>query len=172
MLFEDGATVTVGGQPATNIDVTSPTQITATTPALPAGSLNNVVVTNPNATGGTLVNGWVADFSDVPSNQQFYFHITKLVANAITVGCGTGIYCPLNSVTRQQMAVFLLKSKNGLCYVPPACSGHRSGTCTCGCVFDPWIEALAGPPGSPAAAAAATTARRTPCSGSRWRSSF
>jgi hypothetical protein len=143
MLFDDGATVSIGGQPATNVEVASPTQITATSPALLPGSLNNVVVTNPNGTGGTLVNGWVADFSDVPNSQQFYFHITKLVANAITVGCGTGIYCPLNSVTRQQMAVFILKSMNGLCYAPPPCSGTVFDDVTCSSVFDPWIEALA-----------------------------
>jgi hypothetical protein len=142
MLFESGATVAIGGQPATNVNVAGPTQITATTPALPAGSLNNVVVTNSNGTGGTLVNGFVADFADVPGN-QFYFHITKLVANAITVGCGTGIYCPSNSVTRQQMAVFLLKSMNGLCYAPPPCTGTVFGDVTCSTVFDPWIEALA-----------------------------
>ena len=141
MLFEDGATVSIGGQPATNVDVVGPTQITATTPALPAGSLNNVVVTNPSGTGGTLVNGFVADFSDVVGN-QFSFHITRLVANAITVGCGTGIYCPLNSVTRQQMAVFLLKSKNGLCYVPPPCVGTFPDV-PCSSNFAPWIEALA-----------------------------
>jgi len=142
MLFESGATVSVGGQPATNVNVTGPTQITATTPALPAGSLNNVVVTNPSGSGGTLVNGFVADFADVPNSQQFYFHITKLVANAITVGCGTGIYCPQNSVTRQQMAVFLLKSKNGLCYVPPPCVGTFPDV-PCSSNFAPWIEALA-----------------------------
>jgi hypothetical protein len=144
MLFDDGATVSIGGQPATNVDVTGPTQITATTPALPAGSLNNVVVTNPNLTGGTLVYGWVADFSDVPSPQQFYFHITRLVANGITAGCGGGIYCPLSSVTRQQMAVFLLKSKNGICYVPPPCTPGVFDDVNCGVnPFAPWIEALA-----------------------------
>ncbi len=142
MLFENGATVSIGGQPASNVNVAGPTQITATTPALSPGSLNNVVVTNPNGTGGTLVNGWVADFSDVPNSQQFYFHISRLVSNAITVGCGTGIYCPLNSVTRQQMAVFLLKSKNGLCYVPPPCSGDFPDV-PCTSPFAPWIEALA-----------------------------
>jgi hypothetical protein len=142
MMFEDGATVTIGGLPAGSVDVVSPTQITATAPALAAGSLNNVVVTNPSGTSGTLVNGWVADFADVPGGQQFYVQITKLVANAITVGCGTGIYCPLNSVTRQQMAVFLLKSKNGLCYVPPPCTGVFPDV-PCSSNFAPWIEALA-----------------------------
>jgi hypothetical protein len=143
MLFEPGATVTVGGSPATNVNVPQSTLITATMPARPAGSLNDIVVTNPSGIAGTLRNGWVADFSDVPGFQQFYFHITKLVANAITVGCGTGIYCPLNSVTRQQMAVFILKSMNGLCYAPPPCTGTVFGDVTCSSVFDPWIEALA-----------------------------
>ena len=32
-------------------------------------------------------------------------------------------YCPGNTVTRQQMAVFLLKAFEGSTYVPPACTG-------------------------------------------------
>jgi len=142
MLFENGATVTVAGAPATNVVVNSDTTIHADMPARPAGSLNDVTVTNPSGTAGTLKNGWIADFADVPGSQQFYFHITKLVANQITVGCGGGSYCPLASVTRQQMAVFLLKSKNGLCYVPPACSGVFPDV-PCSSPFAPWIEALA-----------------------------
>jgi hypothetical protein len=142
MLFEDGATVTIGGAPATGVDVTGPTQITAATPPLAAGTLNDVVVTDPSGAAGTLVNGWVADFADVPDSQQFYFHVTKLVSNAITVGCGGGNYCPLSSVTRQQMAVFLLKAKNGLCYVPPPCTGDF-GDVPCPSQFADWIEQLA-----------------------------
>jgi hypothetical protein len=142
MLFADGATVTVGGSTATNVDVADAAHIHATTPARPPGSLSNVVVTNPDDTGGTLVNGWIADFSDVPSNQQFYTVIVKLVSNQITVGCGTGNYCPLDSVTRQQMAVFLLKSMNGLCYAPPPCAGVFPDV-PCSSNFAPWIEALA-----------------------------
>ena len=89
MLFESGATVTVGGQPATNVNVTGPTQITATTPAFRRDRSTTSSSRTRAASGGTLVNGWVADFADVPNSQQFYFQITKLVANAITVGCGT-----------------------------------------------------------------------------------
>jgi len=142
MLFADGATVTIGGVPAGGVTVVNPAKITATAPALPAGSLNDVVVANPDLTGGTLVNGWVADFTDVPGAQQFHFQITKLVANQITVGCGGGNYCPLSSVTRQQMAVFLMKTRNGLCYVPPACTGVFPDV-SCSSGFAPWIEALA-----------------------------
>ncbi len=142
MLFENGATVTVGGAPATDVNVTSSASITAKSPALSPGTLNAITVANPSGTAGTLPNGWIADFSDVPGVQQFHFHITKLVANGITAGCGTGVYCPLNSVTRAQMAVFLLKSKNGLCYVPPPCvSTFPDVPCSSG--FAPWIEALA-----------------------------
>jgi hypothetical protein len=144
MLFEDGATVTVGGLPATNVNVASLTSMTATSPALSPGTLNPITVFNPSGTVGTLPNGWIADFTDVPSNQQFYFHITRLVSNAITAGCGAGIYCPLSSVTRQQMAVFLLKAKNGVCYVPPPCTPQFFDDVNCGVnPFAPWIEALA-----------------------------
>ena len=142
MLFESGATVTVGGVAASNVDVTGPTQITATSPALPPGTLNDVVVTNPSGLVGTLANGWVADFADVPNSNQFYYVITSLVSNEITVGCGGGNYCPLSSVTRQQMAVFLLKARNGLCYVPPPCTGTFPDV-PCPSTFANWIEALA-----------------------------
>ncbi len=142
MLFDDAAGVSIGGAPATNVNVTGPTQIMAKSPALAAGSLNDIVVTNPDGTGGTLVNGWVADFLDVPPSQQFYVTITRLVSNAITVGCGGGNYCPLNSVTRQQMAVFLLKASRGLCYAPPPCTGVFPDV-PCPSTFANWIEALA-----------------------------
>ena len=143
MLFEDGATLTIGGAAATSVDVVDSATITAVTPALSAGTLNAVTVTNPSGTAGTLPNGWIADFSDVPSSHQFYFHVIKLVANGITAGCATpGAYCPLNSVTRAQMAVFLLKSKHGQCFVPPACTGVFPDV-PCSNPFAPWIEQLA-----------------------------
>ena len=92
--FEDGATVTVGGQPATDVFVTSPTQISARTPALPAGTLANVVVTNPGPDGiiGTLSSGYVANFNDVPQNNTFHPFVTTLVRNGITAGIGGGNY--------------------------------------------------------------------------------
>jgi hypothetical protein len=139
--FAAGATVTIGGSPATNVNVVNAQQLTADTPALQAGSSNDITVTNTDGTNGTLLKGWVADFLDVPGNQQFYFYITKLVSNGITAGCGLGNYCPDSSVTRQQMAVFLLKSKNGLCYVPPHCTGIFPDV-QCPSTFADWVEAL------------------------------
>ena len=64
--FEDGAVVQIGGASATGVVVGSSTSLTAVTPPLVAGSANDLVVTNPDLTTGTLVKGWVADFLDVP----------------------------------------------------------------------------------------------------------
>ena len=142
--FEDGATVTVGGQPATDVFVTSPTQISARTPALPPGSLGDVTVTNPGGTTGTLPKGYVADFTDVPLNHPFHSFVTTLVRNGITAGVGSGNYGVDFPTLRQQMAVFLLKAKFGVCYVPPPCTGvFPDVTCTPGSGFGDWIEALA-----------------------------
>ena len=142
MLFENGATVTVGGVPAIGVNFQNDTTITCAMPARPSGSLNDTVVTNPSGSGGTLKNGWIADFADVGGN-QFYSFINKLVANQITVGCGGGNYCPDANVTRQQMAVFLLKGKHGLCYVPPPCTPGFFDDVACPSTYAAWIEALA-----------------------------
>ena len=66
-------------------------QITATTPALAAGSLSDVTVMNTEGTAGTLEKGWVADFLDVSPANQFYSFVTTLVRNAITAGVGEGL---------------------------------------------------------------------------------
>ena len=144
MLFEEGATLTIGGVTAGSVDVVDSATITATTPALDPGTVNAVTVTNPGGTtAGTLPAGWVANFTDVPNGQQFQQYVVRLVANGITGGCGNGNYCPLNSVTRAQMAVFLLKSRNGQCFLPPPCTPDRFPDVACPAnPFAPWIEEL------------------------------
>jgi hypothetical protein len=59
-------------------------------------------------------------FGDVPPTYWSAAFIKQLAAQGITTGCGNGNYCPENSVTRAQMAVFLLRSKHGPRYSPPA----------------------------------------------------
>ena len=140
--FEDGPSVTIGGTPATNIVVVSTTSLTLVTPALAAGSANDLVVTNGDATTGTLVKGWVADFLDVPGGQQFHQFVTTLVSNAITAGVGGGLYGVGDDTLRQQMAVFLLKAKYGLCYTPPACTVQVFTDVPCSSGFAPWINEL------------------------------
>jgi hypothetical protein len=57
-------------------------------------------------------------FDDVTCPSQFADWIEQLVVEGITVGCGGNNYCPSNAVTRAQMAVFLLKAKDGSAYLP------------------------------------------------------
>ncbi len=138
----DGATVTVGGVAATGVNVGSFQSLTATAPALAAGTVHDIVVTNSDGSAGTLVKGYVADFLDVPSVHQFHAFVTTLVSNAITVGVGNGLYGVDQGTKRQQMAVFLLKAEHGLCYTPPPCAGVFPDV-PCPSTFAPWIEALA-----------------------------
>ena len=140
--FFAGAQVTVGGQLATDVGVMNYNSLNATMPGLPPGTVNPITVTNTDGSASTLVNGWVADFLDVPSLQQFYQFVTTLVRNQITVGVGGGNYGVDQPTLRQQMAVFLLKGKHGLCYVPPACTGIFADV-PCPSTFGDWIEALA-----------------------------
>ena len=81
-------------------------------------------------------------FGDVPVAHQFYAFVENVFHNGITGGCGGGSYCPGDSVTRGQMAVFLLKSEHGADYVPPPCSGTFPDV-SCPGLFADWIEQLA-----------------------------
>jgi len=139
--FADPTTITVGGA-ATTVTFNSDHQLYSTSPALAPGTVNDVVAQTPDGTTGTLVKGWVSDFLDVPQAHQFHSFVTTLVSNAITVGIGGGLYGVDQPTLRQQMAVFLLKSRHGLCYVPPPCTGVF-GDVPCPSTFANWIEALA-----------------------------
>ena len=141
MAFEAGATVTVGGAAATNVIVMDASTLTATMPPRPAGSLNDVTVTNGNGATGTLPNGWLANFLDVPGGQMFYDFVVRLVRAGVSGGIGSGLYGVDNPTLRQQMAVFLLKGKHGLCYVPPPCQSVFDDV-PCPSAFADWIEAL------------------------------
>jgi YVTN family beta-propeller protein len=60
-------------------------------------------------------------FADVPCSNIFAGFIQELVARGITAGCTTTNYCPNQSVTRAEMSVFLLKTREGGAFTPPAC---------------------------------------------------
>jgi parallel beta-helix repeat protein len=140
--FVNGATVTFGGVSGTSPTVNDETDMTAVAPALPPATVNDITVTNTDGTAGTLKKAWIVDFLDVPPAQQFYAFVTTLVSNAITVGVGGGNYGVDQPTLRQQMAVFLLKGRHGICYVPPACTGTFPDV-PCPSTFANWIEALA-----------------------------
>jgi len=69
---------------------------------------------NPPAVGGST------GFEDVSPSYWAAAWIKQLAAEGITGGCGSGVYCPEVPVTRAQMAIFLLRSKYGTSYNPPA----------------------------------------------------
>jgi cysteine-rich repeat protein len=83
-------------------------------------------------------------FTDVPcTGGPFDTWIEELASLGITAGCGGGNYCPGNSVTRAQMAVFLLRTLETSAYDPPDCAGVFDDVpCTPGIGFSDWIEEL------------------------------
>jgi hypothetical protein len=63
--------------------------------------------------------GGSTGFSDVATTYWAAAWIKQLAAEGITGGCAAGKYCPDAPVTREQMAIFLLKAKHGKTYAPP-----------------------------------------------------
>jgi hypothetical protein len=83
-------------------------------------------------------------FTDVPSSYWAWDFIERLYKAGITGGCGNGNYCPGDSVTRAQMAVFLLRSIHGSSYAPPAVGGSTGfGDVQPGHWAAAWIKQLA-----------------------------
>jgi hypothetical protein len=80
--FVNGATVTIDGVPATSVTWVSSTSLTAITPASNAGAgAKNVVVTNPDAQSGTLLNGF--------SYGNFFMWVSGISPNAGPLTGGT-----------------------------------------------------------------------------------
>ncbi len=140
--FVAGAAVKIGGDDATNVVVGGPTTLTCRTPAMAAGKLADVVVTNADATFGTLAKGWLADFADVPQTHPFHAAIEKIVRAGITTGCGGARFCPNDPVTRDAMAKFLLVARHGPAFSPPAATGTAFCDVTPSTLLAKWIEEL------------------------------
>ena len=139
--FQAPAAVRFGGVPASMINVVSGSEVDAATPALTPGALYDVVVADPSTLSATLPAAWFSDFTDVPAGSLFHDDVEKIFRAGITAGCGGGNYCPSSAVTRQQMAVFLLKAEHGSSYAPPLCSGVFADV-PCPSTFANWIEQL------------------------------
>ena len=142
-LFQNGATVTFGGVPATGVVFTDSQTMTAVTPALTPGLLVDVAVNNPGGASAVMQKAFVSNFNDVPTGSPIYSFVMSLVGAGVTAGCGGGNYCPNNSVTRAQMAVFLLKAKYGPWWSPPPATGTVFLDVPSGAFAAAWIEAVA-----------------------------
>jgi hypothetical protein len=80
-------------------------------------------------------------FSDVPAGAFAAAWIERLSALGISSGCGGGRYCPSLGVSRDQMAVFLLRTQNGSSYTPPPATGIF-GDVPISSPYARWIEQL------------------------------
>ena len=90
----------------------------------------------PPAASGTV-------FADVPLGAFAVDWIEQLAAEGVTAGCGGGNYCPDASITRAQMAIFLLRGEHGSAYSPPAGTGTVFSDVPAGAFAVDWIEQLA-----------------------------
>jgi hypothetical protein len=80
-------------------------------------------------------------FGDVPCSHPFAAWINELARRNITAGCGAGNYCPQSSVSRQEMAVFLIRAASPG-FTPPACGSPIFGDVPCSSIFAIWIHEL------------------------------
>jgi hypothetical protein len=80
-------------------------------------------------------------FHDTTSNPLADF-IHALPGAGVTQGCGGGDFCPADSITRAQMAKWLLKAKYGADYNPPPASGLIFGDVSSETFAADYIEQL------------------------------
>src|SRR4029077_11199947 len=85
----------------------------------------------------------VGIFADVSPESFAADWIEDFYNRGFTSGCATNPlrYCPDVPVTREQMAVFLLVSKEGANYTPPPCTGIFTDV-PCSSGFAKWIEEI------------------------------
>jgi len=144
--FLPGLALMIGGIPATEVEIHDLGNLfgslTARTPALAPGTLNDVTIINAGGASGTLSAGWFADFSDVPQSDAFHDDIEAAFRSRVTAGCGGGRFCPGVPATRAQMAILLLKARHGPLYQPPPASGAIFADVPATAFAAAWIEEL------------------------------
>ncbi|MBI3175430.1 MAG: S-layer homology domain-containing protein [Chloroflexi bacterium] len=86
----------------------------------------------------------LATFSDVSGGHWAWRYVEGLFKAKVTGGCSTSpmAYCPGTTVTRDQMAVFLLRAEHGSGYNPPPATGVFADVPT-NFWAAAWIEQLA-----------------------------
>jgi PKD repeat protein len=84
-------------------------------------------------------------FADVPVSFWAAPFIEQIYADGITAGCSLTplSYCPGTSLSRAEMAVFLLRAKYGAAYAPPPATGTKFADVSADSFAAAWIEQLA-----------------------------
>ena len=81
-------------------------------------------------------------FADVPSSSPFCRWIEELARRAVVTGCGGGNYCPTSAVSREQMAVFVLRTLDPALDPPPCSPPNVYADVPETSAFCRWIEEL------------------------------
>jgi len=81
-------------------------------------------------------------FGDVPDISPFCRWIEELARRGVVGGCGGGNYCPTAAVSREQMAVFVLRTLDPT-LDPPTCTTPAFNDVPASSPFCRWIEELA-----------------------------
>jgi S-layer family protein len=81
-------------------------------------------------------------FGDVPAADPFCPYIEELARRGVVSGCGGGDFCPEDAVTREQMAVFMLRTLDPT-LDPLACGTPVFADVPASSPFCRWIEELA-----------------------------
>ena len=81
-------------------------------------------------------------YDDVGAADPAADYIEQLAVEGIAIGCGGGNFCPGAAVTRDQLAVFLLRLKHGSVYEPESATGRFDDVPFSHWAAD-WIEQLA-----------------------------
>ena len=82
-------------------------------------------------------------FNDVPASSPYCRWIEELARRSVVGGCGGGNYCPGAQVTREQMAVFVLRTLDAAIDPPPCAPPNLFNDVAETSPFCRWIEDLA-----------------------------
>ncbi len=88
--FQNGASVFIGGVRAQDALVADQANISAKTPLLAPGTLQGIIVDNPDLTRGGLLDALFVDFLDVPQLDAFHPFIEKIIRNGVAAGLPDG----------------------------------------------------------------------------------
>src|SRR3954454_6261516 len=117
------------------------------TPLLPGDYQAHLEVSNVDGlaqTAPVTVKVRAYTFADVPPTYWVWNFIENLWTRGVPTTCGSSplLFCPDAPMTRGDMAIFLLRAKEGGSYVPPPCVTAAFADVPCSDPLAPWINEL------------------------------
>jgi hypothetical protein len=133
--------------PLTNATCTDCYAVNATAAVRPATHWDATALETVSV--GSTTKNWTLhvgrSFTDVVPSSPFYRFVETILHKNVTSGCGTGIYCPSATTTREQMAVFVLVAREPAGFNPPNCVAGQEvfSDVPASSPFCKWVEELA-----------------------------